>query len=389
MEVKFLTQIGTGSSATQVREVLLAAVKAIVQAVGERDRYTRHHSQNVAEYAKIIARELDLPSEQVESIYLAALFHDIGKIGVPDQVLNKPGKLEENELLLIREHPLIAGRILESFGEFRDILPAITQHHEHWDGSGYPFGLIGEAIDLGARIIAVADAFDAMTSDRIYRPGMPQAQAIDILSKGAGQQWDSRVVNAFINWWEKTYNPRGRHDWQMKHIQTIYQNFLKDTTGGKVLLLDEKEIEQFLKPLQCFAELPIENGLHLSWSRQLFSDWLGELGLDQVYQQTYQLVFSELVSNMLKHAEKGTIQWGRNSAGEIVLIANDQGQGFVLEKLPQSIMVSGFSTKKSLGWGLPFILEHCRQLVIAKTESGTFIAIKLGCEQIEDMGQTI
>ncbi|AVX20121.1 HDIG domain-containing protein [Carboxydocella sporoproducens DSM 16521] len=380
MRYELFEKIYDIDSNMNIKEILLATIKSIVQAIGERDRYTRKHSENVAAYAKIIANELRLSQDEIEKIYLAGLFHDIGKIGIPDYILNKPGKLNDEELMFIKEHPRIACRILESFDIFKDILPAIEQHHEQWNGSGYPFGLIGESIDLGARIIAVADAFDAMITDRVYRKGMKQDEAIDNLIKGAGQQWDPEIVDVFVRWWEKMYNPQGKHDWKLKYVRTIYKDFLNDATEGKVILLDESDIEKYKEDYKVYGEMPVLYYRDLIEARKLFNEFLDQLDINKEKQRIYILVFSELVNNILKHAERGMVEWGIDNFDDLVLTVNDYGPGFLLEKLPQSLLISGFcttNTLKSVGLGLPFVLKYCKKLTIANCSGGTFISVKL------------
>ncbi|GAW32347.1 HD domain-containing phosphohydrolase [Carboxydocella sp. JDF658] len=384
MDIKYISLFAAKYSEIPTKEVMIAAINTIIQAVEAKDSYTKHHSQKVAEYARIIALEMDLPQEQVEQIYLAALFHDIGKIGVPDQILRKPDKLTEEEMTLLKQHPLIACRILEGFESFRELLPAIAQHHEYWNGSGYPYGLVGETIDLGARILAVADAFDAMTSDRVYRPGMSQEQAIGILIQEAGKQWDPQVVNCFVNWWEKTFNPEGHHDWQYKHIVALYKNFLEDVTNGKVKLISDEEIKHHELDYTYFTKVFIQSVFDISQARQMFSNWLTKILVPPHKQRIYSVVFSELITNVVKHAGRGHVQWGLDNSYNIIITIRDEGKGFVLEKLPQSILINGFSTRNSLGRGLPLVFNQCEQLLISYTGKGTFISVKLACEKIAE-----
>src|SRR5690606_35489872 len=131
-------------------------------------------------------------------IYLAGLLHDIGKIGIDDNVLRKPGKLTDAEYEHIKLHAEIGHRILRDIKQLDDVLPVVLHHHEQWNGRGYPHKLAGEGIPLLARIMAVADSFDAMSSDRPYRPGMPDAKLDSIFRQGAGEQWDARVIEAFF-----------------------------------------------------------------------------------------------------------------------------------------------------------------------------------------------
>jgi HD-GYP domain-containing protein (c-di-GMP phosphodiesterase class II) len=145
-----------------------------------------------------LARELGLSEKEIETIHLSGLLHDVGKIGVEDHVLRKPGKLTPEEFEHIKTHSRIGYNILKDLKQLCRVVPAVLHHHEAWDGSGYPEGLAGEDIPYLARIVAVADAFDAMSSDRPYRRGMPDEKLDTVLREGAGVQWDARVVEAFF-----------------------------------------------------------------------------------------------------------------------------------------------------------------------------------------------
>ena len=175
-----------------------SAVRSIAQIIDHRDQTTFHHSERVATYAVALARELNLPEDEVELIEQAAVVHDLGKVGVPDAVLLKPGPLTESERALMSVHTEIGARILDNFQMFRSGAEIVLHHHESWDGTGYPGRLAGEAIPLGARVVAVADSFDAMTSGRPYRAALPVEEALDRLRRGAGVQWDPMIVGAFI-----------------------------------------------------------------------------------------------------------------------------------------------------------------------------------------------
>ncbi|MCC6365095.1 MAG: HD-GYP domain-containing protein [Bryobacterales bacterium] len=170
---------------------------SLANALDARDHYTAGHSRRVSEYSCAIAQAVQAPEEQLERIRVGALLHDIGKIGIADAVLQKPGKLTAEEFAIIREHPTIGRRILEAVQGFQPYLDAVELHHENWDGSGYPHGQKGARTPLDARIIHVADAYDAMTSDRPYRKGMRHEQAIHVLEQNAGSQFDAEIVAAF------------------------------------------------------------------------------------------------------------------------------------------------------------------------------------------------
>jgi diguanylate cyclase (GGDEF)-like protein/putative nucleotidyltransferase with HDIG domain len=176
-------------------EARLRAAENLVRVVDARDTYTGHHSQSVAVLADALARQLGLDEGLVERVRLAALLHDLGKIGIPDHILRKPGDLEPEEFLILKRHPQIGFELLDGV----DVAPVdtwILHHHEHWDGSGYPLGLRAEEIPIGSRIILVADAYDAMTTDRSYRRAVKPEAALDEIRRASGAQFDPAVVEA-------------------------------------------------------------------------------------------------------------------------------------------------------------------------------------------------
>jgi len=179
---------------SDVRKVFLGAVQSLAAALDARDGYTHGHSQRVTALAVALARGLGLPEAAIERIHLAGMLHDIGKIGIRESVLNKPMALTDDEYAHIRTHPVIAQNILAPIVWEPETVRLIRAHHERYDGNGYPDGLAGEGIPLGARILAVADAFDAMTSKRSYREPMSRGQALAVLRHGCGRQWDPLVV---------------------------------------------------------------------------------------------------------------------------------------------------------------------------------------------------
>ena len=181
----------------QLREQTVAAVESMADIVDRRDPYTFKHSESVADHAVRTARKLGLPDREVELIRLAARVHDLGKIAVPDEVLHKQGRLSDAEFELMKKHPQTGVEILEKFPEYKRGRELVLAHHERMDGRGYPRGLSGDEIPLGARIIAVADSWDAMTSDRPYRAALDPEVALGELLRGRGTQWDAAVVDAF------------------------------------------------------------------------------------------------------------------------------------------------------------------------------------------------
>jgi len=182
---------------TEKDEMTLTFVKVLSSALDARDTYTQGHSVRVARLARLLAREMGLPSTEVDQIFLSGLLHDLGKIGIADAVLLKEGNLTDEEWSEIQQHPVVGYDILKSIVAFEPILPGVRHHHEAFDGSGYPDQLSGNEIPLMARIMAVADAFDAMRSDRPYRFGMDAAKVHSVLNSGAGRQWDENIIELF------------------------------------------------------------------------------------------------------------------------------------------------------------------------------------------------
>ena len=179
---------------------ILGTIHALAATVDAKDHYTYGHSEKVAKYATAIAQELGYSQDSLESVRVAALLHDIGKIGVPDHLLGKSRPLSPKEWEVMRSHPDLGVAILKHIDAIKDCLVAVLHHHERYDGSGYPAGLKGENIPLNARILAVADAYDAMTSERPYRQGkMTCEQALAELTRCAGKQFDPRVVEVLAS----------------------------------------------------------------------------------------------------------------------------------------------------------------------------------------------
>ena len=180
-----------------LEEAYRSTLKALTAALETRDLETHGHSERVVSYSMRLGREYGLDSQRLKSLEFGSLLHDIGKIGVPDLILRKPAKLTSEEWVLMREHPVHGQQILRGIKFLEGAARVVAQHHEKWDGSGYPLGLSGDDIDICARIFSVADAFDAITSDRVYRKGKPYQAAAQELDEWAGKQFDPKVVEAF------------------------------------------------------------------------------------------------------------------------------------------------------------------------------------------------
>jgi HD-GYP domain-containing protein (c-di-GMP phosphodiesterase class II) len=179
-------------------ELMLDAIKALVAAIDAKDPYTQGHSQRVSDYSVMIAQELGLPEAQVYEVRVGSLFHDVGKIGIPDAILQKQGKLTAEEYADVKKHSQTGKNILGQVKMLEPMLPAILEHHERLDGSGYPFGLKDQQISRMGRIVAVADVFDAMTSTRPYRKALAVSDVLEYLEGQAGILFDEACVGALI-----------------------------------------------------------------------------------------------------------------------------------------------------------------------------------------------
>lgn len=189
----------------QQREQLIQSQRAtaitLAKAIEKRDRYTGGHTDRVTEYAKLTAKQLDWPEERLAVLELAGHLHDVGKIGVPDAVLNKPGKLTVEEFEMMKAHPEIGEQIIRGIDFLEALVPYVLYHHERYDGKGYPKGLSGEAIPIEGRLLAVSDTFDAMTSSRPYRKQLDPERAIEEIKRCSGTQFDPNIVVVFLEIW--------------------------------------------------------------------------------------------------------------------------------------------------------------------------------------------
>ncbi len=205
------------SKYTETRELFFGSVSALSQAIDAKDGFTRGHADRVSRIAGAISREMGLPEKAIEQIELAGLLHDIGKIGVEDRILMKPARLDADETELMRRHPIYGASILEPSAALRPLVPLVLHHHENFDGSGYPESLKGDEIPLGSRIIIVADAYEAMTSDRIYRKAIGHDKAIEQLNRFKGVQFDPAVVRAM----ESTFAKHGPQAFEVSDLPPI------------------------------------------------------------------------------------------------------------------------------------------------------------------------
>lgn len=184
----------------QLETQTLASLFELADILDARDAYTHGHSERVGRYAEQVAIQLGMPGERAHLTYLAGRLHDLGKCAVNNEVLRKPSSLDDDERVHMRQHPEVGGAMLAHFSLFKEVAAFVRGHHERWDGRGYPDGLSGESIPLEARIIAVVDSYDAMTTTRPYRVALPHAEVVQRLREGAGRQWDPAVVATFVAW---------------------------------------------------------------------------------------------------------------------------------------------------------------------------------------------
>jgi len=182
-----------------IRERYGEIIDALMAAVDGKDHYTGEHSMKVSQLAELIARRLRLPYAKIETIRVASKLHDLGKVAINHSILHKPGRLSAKEWDVIRTHPIIGADIIESVTSLRSVARLVRQDHERWDGKGYPYGLKGEEIDIGARVIITADSYHAMTSDRPYKKAKTKNEAIVEFKRNSGTQFDPKVVDAFLD----------------------------------------------------------------------------------------------------------------------------------------------------------------------------------------------
>ena len=207
-DIKFISAISAETAVfiqnarliNHLKESFLVTVRSLSAAIDTKDPYTHGHSERVCKYALSIGKILEVPKKDLEQLELACLLHDIGKIGIPENILNKEGKLSQDEFDIIRQHPLKGVSILEKTKLSESVISIVRHHHERFDGHGYPDGLAGEKITLLAKIVTVADSYDAIVSDRPYRQGLSKKIASEEILKGSGSQFDPKVVWAFKKW---------------------------------------------------------------------------------------------------------------------------------------------------------------------------------------------
>ena len=205
----------------QLERSIFETVQALVVAIEAKDAYTAGHSELVSRFAVAMGEELGLNDDNLECLRLAGILHDVGKIGVPDSVLLKPGRLTPEEFAVVRAHPVIGERILKDVRFPYDILPIVRLHHERWDGLGYPDKLAGEDIPLLARLTHIVDVYEAITARRVYREPMPIAQVLQVFERGAGTDFDPNMIPVFLSMLERGIFDRIRDEAECSVVQTV------------------------------------------------------------------------------------------------------------------------------------------------------------------------
>ncbi|ADG81396.1 HD domain-containing phosphohydrolase [Thermincola potens] len=359
------------------QESFITTIRSLVSALEARDAYTKGHSEQVAFYAAKIANEMGLPETEIKNIRFAALLHDIGKIGISEHVLNKPGRLTEEEYNHIKTHPFIGFRILKHMQIFAPLVPYIYHHHERWDGTGYPDGLKGEDIPLGARIIAVADTFDALTSDRVYRKRQDQARAVNEIIRCSGTQFDPAVVTAFINVLEKSlFEDKTETEWPFEALNEVFRDVLDRISNGKLVIARAEDIGRLKKESRFLGELPIRHSDDISRVRQLIQAELTNWPVSENDAKQVLLCVSESAVNMLKHAAGGNISWYRLGPSTLRIFAEDNGPGLKLSDLPKDILVTSRRSKKSLGLGFTIMFGMLDRVYLKTSEKGTTLVLE-------------
>lgn len=243
----------------KVHDLFLSAIKALAAAIDAKDAYTHGHSENIAELVSMVARELKLPPHEEDNVKLAGLLHDVGKIGIPDAILRKPGRLDASERAVMMSHATLGASIIDKPGPLRDLVGIVRHHHERYDGRGYPDGLRGNDIPIGASILAVADAFDAITSHRAYHNAQPVDAALEELRRNAGGQFHPDVVEALVRVIDRERAARSQWFQQLERR-------MEDQAGGQAQLAappsqaPASEVElalRLVQDLRHIAELPM------------------------------------------------------------------------------------------------------------------------------------
>ena len=220
-------------------------IQTLATAIDAKDVYTKGHSSRVADYAATLAENLGWSDKRIEELRYKALLHDVGKIGVPDRILNKNGRLTDEEFEIIKSHTTTGSEILKGVSNLSDMFLVARHHHERYDGKGYPDGLLGDDIPVEARVVGIADAYDAMSSDRVYRKALPKEVIRQELIKGRGTQFDPHMLDVFLNLFDSGSMENSKYEYDVKNVnvnisEVISEILFKDNPNGAVKLSNEE-----------------------------------------------------------------------------------------------------------------------------------------------------
>ncbi len=307
----------------KMKSLNIAIVSTLSSAIETRDPYTKGHSERVATYAVEIARNMGWDDYELDRLRTAGLLHDVGKVGIPDGVLLKPNALNKNEFEIMKLHPEISAAIVSGIDSFGDLVPWVRYHHENLDGTGYPYGLKGNEIPLGSRVISVADAFDAMTSTRPYRKAMSLDRVFDIMRTGAGIQWDGDIIEVALNCLEVIEQKEGTE----YHIPELLNDFRKRIFNTN--LMDGLYLYTFLYD-QMHKYIQEDSGFTLGVIS--LYEYLGEHPSNERKE-----ALDVLIEIVKKHAHF-PVQVGRYSYYQILLLAPKLDKSFMRKLLNRILM---------------------------------------------------
>src|SRR5438034_514537 len=349
----------------RMRELYLASVRALAAAVDARDPYTRSHSARVAALARSIAEEMDLSTDQVRRVQLGALLHDIGKIGVPDAILNKPGPLTEDEWIIMRTHSILGASIVNAVEPLRDLVPIVRAHHERYDGDGYPDELGGDLVPVEAYVVAAADAFEVIVSRRSYKPAQSVEFACAELLRCRGSQFHPAVVDAFLRLIERA---RAQGAAQLRRIAGILHEDIEDVPGPGLLL-------------ERFAASAQTHGRQLAILQRLASEISAVLDIDELAERLLRIVCDAM------GYENGFLLTLDPSADPLVIRAAVGPSGsYVGQRLPRGQGISWWVVEHGELQNVPDGRIDPRFYGPAEIRSVLCVPLQLGDERIGVLG---
>jgi diguanylate cyclase (GGDEF)-like protein/putative nucleotidyltransferase with HDIG domain len=359
------TAFENAGALARMRELYLASVRALAAAVDARDPYTRSHSARVAALSRGIAEEMQLSADQVRRIQLGALLHDIGKIGVPDAILNKPGALSVDEWVIMRTHSMLGASIVNAVEPLRDLVPIVRMHHERYDGAGYPDELGGDLVPIEAYVVAAADAFEVIVSRRAYKPAQTVEHACAELLRCRGTQFHPAVVDAFLRLIERD---RAQGAAQLRRIAGILHEDIEDVPGPGVLL------EQFAASAQT-------HGRQLAILQRLASEISAVLDIDELAERLLRIVCDAM------GYENGFLLTLDDTGDDLVIRAAVGPSGsYVGQRLPRGQGISWWVVERGALQNVPDGRLDPRFYGPSEIRSVLCVPLQLGDERIGAIG---